>query len=96
MGFTHCDVDQAMFFRRNRHSLVIVVVHVDDCTIGATSLPLIFGFKSEIRKHVEITDLGELHYLLGIEIIRDHEARTIAMSQHAYIDLVKRADASAA
>jgi hypothetical protein len=50
---------------------MIVLVHVDDCTIAATSIILIDRFKAEISKHVEITDLGDLHWLLGIEIARN-------------------------
>jgi hypothetical protein len=54
-----------------------VLVHVDDSTIAATIITLIEAFKAEIAKHIEITDLGELHWLLGIEIRRDRDKRTI-------------------
>ena len=64
-----------------KDELSIVLVHVDDCTIAATTVALIDDFKSRIAKHVEITDLGELHWLLGIEIRRDRERRTIHFSQ---------------
>jgi hypothetical protein len=46
----------------------VVVVHVDNCMIAASSISLLKKFKAEIQKHVEITDLEELHWLLGIEI----------------------------
>ena len=39
-------------------------------------------------RHVEITDLGELHWLLGIEIRRDHEKCAIYLSQRSYIDSI--------
>ncbi|CAA7262723.1 unnamed protein product [Cyclocybe aegerita] len=67
LGFEQCAVDQAVFFKRRGEALVIVLVHVDDCTIVATALPLIEAFKAEVAKHIEITDLGELHWILGIE-----------------------------
>ncbi len=85
MGFMRCDVDQAVFFRRKGSSLIIVVVHVDDCTIAATSVKLITKFKRRIAEYVKITDLGELHWLLGLEIKRDREQRTLYLSQRAYI-----------
>lgn len=59
LGFSCCDVDQAVFFRREGRMIIIVLVHVDDCTIAATAIMLIERFKNEIAKHVEITDLGE-------------------------------------
>jgi hypothetical protein len=53
-------VDQVVFYKRVGTSLIIVLVHVDDCTIVATAQPLIDNFKASLAKHVEITDLGEL------------------------------------
>jgi hypothetical protein len=89
MGLTRCDVDQAVFFRHGKDGdIVVVVVHVDDCTIAASSLGLLQKFKTEIQRYVEITDLGELHWLLGIEIRRVREDRTISLSQTSYIDAI--------
>ena len=90
IGFQRSDVDQAVFFRRNKKSLVIMLVHVDDCTITATSMDLINNFKVRISKHVEITDLGELHWLLGIKVKRDCKHRTIHLSQRSYLDSILR------
>lgn len=67
-----------------------MLVHVDDCTIVATAQPLINGFKAAIAKHVEITDLGELHWILGIEVCQIHENQQIFLSQHSYIESTLR------
>jgi len=88
LGFTRCDVDQAVFFRHQGWAMIIVLVHVDDYTIAATSMVLIADFKARISEHVDITDLGELHWLLGIEIKRDRERHTIHLSQRSYIESI--------
>ena len=91
LAFVRSDMDQAVFYRHgghNVHATIIVVVHVDDCTIAASMLSLIVTFKHQISHHVEITDLGELHWLLSIEIKCDCECRTIHLSQHSYIDSI--------
>ena len=88
LGFKRSDVDQAVFYRRERGLLIIVLVHVDDCTIVANNLPVIRKFKIEIAKHVEITDLGELHWILGIEVRRIRERRLLLLSQRSYIDSI--------
>ena len=88
LGFVQSDMDQAVFYHHggdNGHATIIVVVHVDDCTITMSTLLLIIAFKRQISEYVEITDLGELHWLLGIEIKCDHECRTIHLSQCSYI-----------
>ena len=90
LGFKRCDVDQAVFYWRKEDALIIVLVHVDDCTIAGTSIPLILRFKIKIAKYVTITDLGELHWILGIEVKRLREQRTIHLSQHSYIESMLR------
>jgi len=42
-----------------------------DCTIATTDIGLVDWVKSGVKRFVEITDLGEIHWLLGIEIKRD-------------------------
>ena len=90
LGFTHCDVDQAVFFHRQGQAVIIILIHIDDCTIAATSMVLIADFKAQISEHVDITNLGELHWLLGIEIKRDREQCTIHLSQRSYIESILR------
>jgi hypothetical protein len=43
-----------------------------------------------MKEHVEITDMGELHWLLGIKVKRNREERTISLSQRSYIDSITR------
>jgi len=85
LQFARCDIDQAVFFRCNGHELVTVLVHVDDCTIAALSIQLINDFKAKISKHVGITNLGKLHWLLGMEVICNQDQHTIHLSQEYYI-----------
>lgn len=90
LGFQCVSVDQAVFHKSDKakNELTVVAVHVDDCTIAASNARLVEEFKAGLRKHVEVTDLGPLHWMLGLEIKRDREAGTIHISQHAYIDSI--------
>jgi hypothetical protein len=45
-------------------------------------------FKSQLRRYFEITDLGELNWLLGLKVSRDRVARTITLSQKVYVDTI--------
>jgi hypothetical protein len=62
LKFSKCSVDQAVFYKHNKpkNELTVVAVHVDDCTITASSMRLIEEFKAGLCKHVEVTDLSEL------------------------------------
>ena len=70
LGFERCEGDQAVFYRRCERTnvLIIVLVHVDNCTIVGKSLSLINRFKVEIVKYVDITDMGDLHWILRIKV----------------------------
>jgi hypothetical protein len=63
-----------------------MAVHVDDCTIAAHPVELIGELKEKLGTCVKVTDLGELHWLLGIEIARDRHVHTIRLSQQLCID----------
>src|ERR1700678_1302435 len=92
LGFSRCGGDQAVFFRRceRTNMLIIVLVHVDDCSIVGKTKALIARFKLEIAKFVAITDLGELHWILGIEVRRIREERKLLLSQKSYINSILR------
>ena len=63
---------------------------MDDCTIAASNARALNALKDGMRQHIEVTDLGELHWMLGIEIQRDRQAGTIHLSQRAYLDSIIR------
>ena len=92
LSFKKCSVDQAVFFKSNplKNEITVVAVHVNDCTITASNLHLIEDFKAGLHKHIEVTDLSKLHWMLGVEIKHNCEASTIYLSQRMYIDLILR------
>ena len=70
LGFSRCAGDEAVFYRRSNDNrvLIIVLVHVDNCTIVGKIKVLVERFKTDIAEFVDITDLGELHWILGIKV----------------------------
>ena len=88
LHFKQCTIDQAVFVKHGPTTLIIIVVHIDDCTITASSLTLIVTFKAELTKHVEIMDLGKLHWLLGIEVTCNQEERSLTLSQWLYLNSI--------
>jgi len=74
LGYQQSAVDQAVFYKLlpQVKQLIVVAVHVDDCTIAASTARLVEDLKAGLSRHIEVTDLGELHWMLGIQIRRDH------------------------
>lgn len=86
IGLACSEKDQAVFYKNSpEDSKLIIAVHVNDCTIAATSFSMIQQFKSDFARHVEISDLGKLHWVLGIEVKRDRDRCTISICQCNYI-----------
>ncbi|OJT08525.1 Retrovirus-related Pol polyprotein from transposon TNT 1-94 [Trametes pubescens] len=87
MHFTRCDADHAVWYKHDGASALIVASSVDDLTIAGTK-DLAFGFKADISARFEMSDLGAMRWILGIEVRRDRSARMIAISQRSYLDAI--------
>ena len=88
-GLVHTDADEGIFYNKD----LIIVCHIDDLLIMSSKLAFVEEFKKHIAKSVEITDLGEANFFLGIEITRDRTKRTITLSQVKYLkEIMSRFD----
>ena len=48
-----------VFFKHDPNGdLMIIVIHVDDCTITASMMTLVTKLKDGMKDHVEVMDLG--------------------------------------
>jgi len=61
---------------------------VDDCLTTGSNQQLLDEFKKTVNGKYSMTDLGPCRWLLGIRIECDLKSRTIALSQHAYVDSI--------
>ena len=89
IGLTRSKHDHAVFFRQENNALTtILLAHIDDFTITAMNPSLIKATKDGLHKQLEIHDMGEIHWMLGLEIKRNQDLRTISISQRLYIDSI--------
>jgi transposase InsO family protein len=88
LGFRVNDADPGVFSARNNEHTTILAVHVDDCLITGSSPSIISDYKRKLHSRYSLTDLGPIHWLLGIKITRDRNAHTISLSQTTYIDTI--------
>ncbi len=85
LAFRVSDADPGIFHARISKHTLILAVHVDDCAMTGSSIELIREYKCKLHDNHALTDLGPIHWLIGIKISRDHAARTISLLQTAYI-----------
>ena len=60
-----------VFYRYMGEDTIIVAMDVDNLTMARNSKKTILGFKNQLHEIFKIKDLGDLHWLLGIEVKRD-------------------------
>jgi Reverse transcriptase (RNA-dependent DNA polymerase) len=91
LGFRISQADPGVLQSWVQGDTLILAIHVDDCMLTSSSSILIAEYKKKIHAIYPLTDLGQIHWLLGIKITRDREAQTVTMSQESYIKtIIKR------
>ena len=83
-GFIRCASENSVF-RREASNTEIICLYVDDIIIIAPTPDIVQNIKVDLAKFFSITDLGPLKYFLGIQITRDRQKRTIALSKTTFI-----------
>ncbi|PWA86467.1 gag/pol polyprotein [Artemisia annua] len=93
LGFTGSKTDPSLFILNNGGTLVYVLVYVDDIIVTGNNTNAINDVIANLGTSFAVKDLGDLHYFLGIEVIR-HGSHLI-LSQQKYIsDLIQKAGLS--
>jgi hypothetical protein len=75
LGFTRTISVHSIYVRGVRDDLIIVGVYVENLTIAAARLDSLEEFKKEMSKRYDMKDLGELHFILGLQVTRDRAKR---------------------
>ena len=88
LGFHVSHADPGVFHAHVEGHALILAVHVDDCIMTGSSGDLIMRYKREFHSRYALTDLGPVHWLLGIKVTRNRAARAISLSQSSYIDSI--------
>jgi Reverse transcriptase (RNA-dependent DNA polymerase) len=88
LGFRRLACEWCVYRRRTKTGITIFAVHVDDIISISSSPDENARFKTELRQHWEISDLGDIKFALGIAIHRNRDTRTVSLSQTALIDRV--------
>jgi hypothetical protein len=70
-NFVHCKSDPNVYILRTVDSLLLLVLYVDDLMITGCSTSVIGAVKRILHDMFLMTDMGPLHFFLGLEIIQD-------------------------
>ena len=66
----------------------MVTIHVDDMAAAADNVTTLRHTLKMLWTIIDLVDMGSIKWFLGMHVSRDRKARTISLSQNAYIDTV--------
>jgi hypothetical protein len=85
LGFTALRADTCVYVQRLAAVVVITALYVDDLLLFSNSQERLEALKRDLSSRFKMTDLGEAHYVLGIQIERDRSTRSLSLSQREYV-----------
>jgi hypothetical protein len=68
LGFRRSKSESTLYLKDGGKDVLIVSIYVDDILITGANDERIEVFKQDMLKEFEMSDLGEMHYFLGMEI----------------------------
>ena len=97
LGFITLPTDASAYMQSSTHESngtiyvapdLILSVHVDDIEVAGRNQEIIDAFKTELRKHFQITELGPIKRYLGLqfEYTRTEDGQTLTIHQEKYIE----------
>jgi len=83
--FSQSTADPCLFILHEKDEMVVVALYVDDLVITGNE-KLIKWTKSKLSEHFDMKDLGDIKYILGIQVSRDSNG--IYLSQSTFVTRV--------
>jgi hypothetical protein len=89
INFKHFNLDDAtLFVKKVGNTVVYILVYVDDFLIIWNNETCIASIKRKLKRGFEMTEMGHLHYYLGIEVT--HNLRFIFISSKYIRELLNK------
>lgn len=79
-GFEENKLDECIYCKVCGSSLIFLILYVDVILLVSNSVALLKSTKDFLQKNFDMKDMGEAHYVLGIEIERDRSRGVLGLS----------------
>ena len=83
-GFFCSKSDPSLFIYAHNNNLILLLLYVDDMVITGNSSQTLTSLLAALNKEFRMTDMGQLHYFLGIQVQRQQNG--LFMSQQKYAE----------
>ena len=88
LGFKRSTADNSIYSMSTAVGFVILALYVDDFLLSSNNITLLRQIKSQLQQGFKMKDLGEAHYILGMQITHKRAEKSIHLHQQHYINTV--------
>jgi len=84
-GFAMVSEYHCVCVKRTTRGIMFLTLYVDDILLVGNNLEMINTTKQWLSSFFEMKNMGEVRYVLGVKIVRNHPKKFLGMCQVAYI-----------
>ena len=83
--YVQCQADTCLYMKQVGAEFIIIALYVDDLLLACNNSKLLQKEKDALKEQFCMKDLGEAHYLLGIQIKRNRAEKRMLLLQNTYL-----------
>jgi Reverse transcriptase (RNA-dependent DNA polymerase) len=87
IGLVKNSGDPCLYHKKTSNGLVLLAVYVDDIILAAESQVDLQDFKRKLEEKFQMTSLGGLKYILGIEVVENFQS--MHLCQKLYVEQLR-------
>ena len=84
IGFVPLKSDSCVYIYNHNNTVVIITLYVDDLLVIGSNVRVIETIKKKLKDNIQMSDLGDVSLVLGMQVTRDREKGTLTISQEDY------------
>ena len=89
-GFEKCDYEHTLFVKREKEDIILIVsLYVDDLIFTGNDELMFAKFKSSMKHEFDMTDLGNMIYFLGLEVMQRIDGIFLCQKKYA-LEMLQR------
>jgi hypothetical protein len=91
IGFLASKSDSSLFILKHGSSLAYLLLYVDDIILTANTTTLLHSVINSLNREFSMSDLGDIHHFLGINVHRTRAGLFLSQQQYA-LEILERAN----